>query len=121
MRRHPEELSEVQEQYESFMREVRSRISPKLFSFETTAQLGSSLVLSLIVSILGVAYLYLGESNLSDFEKEIITICLIGSIILGIILTGIYYYRYSSSLEMLRKDEERIQFKKDKDVSSGLT
>ncbi|NNE93754.1 MAG: hypothetical protein HKN23_19055 [Verrucomicrobiales bacterium] len=106
-RRFSDSMTDVQVAYEKFMREVRMSISPKLFSFETTAQLGSSVVLSIFVPLLGIPYMYLGQSQLSGRDKIWVAGILLGAVILGLVLTLTYFSKYSSSLKMLRDAESQ--------------
>lgn len=108
-RRSVDSMTDVQVAYESFMREVRVSISPKLFSFETTAQLGSSVVLSIAVPLLGIPYLYLGQCKLNEGDKLWVSGILLGSVVLGLALILIYFSKYNASLKMLRSSESENQ------------
>ena len=105
MRHEPQLLNETQGLYERFMRQVRLEISPKLFNFEITAQLGSSIIFSSVIPLLGVAQVYLGKSSLTDTHKYIISGLLLGSTILGLGLVLYYYRAYDKSVTLLRQHE----------------
>lgn len=93
--------------YEEYMRLIRSRLSPKLFSFETTAQLGSSLLFSLFIPSIGiVACQFEPMVAMSPGFKTLTTLTLLSSVVLGLIHVLYFYRKYRRSIEALHKGED---------------
>ncbi|MDX1915642.1 MAG: glycoside hydrolase family 31 protein [Methylophilus sp.] len=98
----------VIQDYERFVEKIRTEFSPKLFGFEAKAQLGSSLILSIIGPLMGIPIALSSSIKIQIYGISQIYIgisCLILSAAIGAIYV---YFQYNNYRSELRKAKQAV-------------
>lgn len=93
--------------YEEYMKAVRDKISPKLFTFETTAQIGSSILFCTLIPAVGLLTAYYEPKVVLSPDYRIFTTWVLSSsVVVGVGHVIFFHCKHKRSIKKLHAGEE---------------